>query len=776
MKHRYLIALCVLFCLCAPQLVAEDQQQTFVLGNSLVKVTSYGYHEESPITVALVLSGGGARGFAHIPIIEAIERHGIPVDMVLGTSMGSLVGGLYAAGYSPGDMRRLIRSYDMVELFALPAQSPVRVLPMPLRRDRDNLFVLGFDEGGLGSTSGIIGDQRILHMLNDTLSRVSGITDFDKLAIPFRCIGADLASGERIIFSEGSLVTAIRSSISIPLVFTPYPVGDRMVIDGGIVDNMPVNLAREMGADIVIAVDVNAVDYEISNEELDSITAILAQLVVILTKNTVIPQNELADLLITPELTEHDILDFLAVDEIIAVGQQSALKHESDFARLADHISTFRPLQPKDPNRYGPYFSLPDVYVERVSHRAIGNYQDSQMPLDLSLFDEFVGFPLDTMQKNRLNHLFEQLRDSGSFATVTYDYTDAKQGKGNTTYGNLTILTRQFPPKRSTISAGVFGAISLVIPRDDALRFHFTPDFALRYYRYELFDSDTMLTVTLSNDDALTFSSQLQTAVTPRIDAEVRAGYVTGGIHPLNLRDVQRELDVRDRMITSELLFAYQPSFEALFTLSADFDYIWYGESVIGRKAAIVSVRSEGVYTTLPYRFFPRSGFRFDYQAVAELSDPLGYRIEARLQKSIPLGDRNVISFDLHAGSAHVTHPRKQSYFDYGGSRGIPSYPAHTLVDDMVLGRIKYHRWVTTALPQVVLQAMVTVSSRGDSVFDLLSQESPFTCNAGLPFSSLGPIEYSGSLAAGLAFENIDLLFGVALDNHLQTSIFFEVL
>ncbi len=775
MKHRSLIVIGVLLCLCATHLIADDQPRTFVLGNSLMQVTSYGYHEDAPIKIALVLSGGGARGFAHIPIIEAVERHGIPIDMVLGTSMGSLVGGLYAAGYSPGDMRRLIQSYDMVELFALPAQSPVRVEPMPLRRDRDNLFVLGFDEGGLGSTSGIIGDQRILHMLNDSLSRVAGITDFDKLAIPFRCIGADLASGERIIFSEGSLVTAIRSSISIPLVFTPYPVGDRMVIDGGIVDNMPVQLAREMGADIVIAVDVNAVDYEISNEELDSITAVLTQLIVILTKNTVIEQNELADLLITPELHEHDILDFLEVDEIIAVGENSALQHDADFSRLAEHISTIRPLRIKDPDRYGPYFSLPDVYVDRVSHQTIGTYQN-QISLDLSLFADFVGYPLDNTKKKELNQRFEQLRNSGMFATVSYDYTDAKPGKANTTYGNLTILTRQFPRKRSTISAGVFGAVSLVIPSDDAVRFHFTPDFALRYYQYELFDSDTTFMAMLSNDDALTFASLLETALTDHIDAGLRAGYVTGGIHPLNLRDARRELDVRDRMVTSELLFTYRPNLDAMYTVAADFDYIWYGESVIGREAAIVSLRTEGVYTTLPYRFFPRSGFRFDYQAVAEIGNPFGYRIEGRLQNSIPLGDRNVIAFDLHAGSSHVTHPRKQSYFDYGGSRGVPSYQAHTLVDDMVIGRLKYQHWVTTSLPQVVLQAMFTVSSRGESVFDLLSQEAPFVCNAGLPFSSLGPIEYSGSLAAGIAFENIDVLFGVALDNHLQTAIFLEVL
>ena len=259
LKNKVLILsiFALLFVVMTPSYAATVSKQ-LVLGEDIIEIEVYNtkaVRSEVKPVIALVLSGGGARGFAHIPVIEALEQAGIPIDMVLGTSMGSLIGGLYAAGYSPGDMRRLIESYDMVELFALSALPPLRTAPQALRRDRDNLFVLGFDSGGLGTAAGIIGDQRILHMLNDSLSRVSGITHFDDLAIPFRCIGTDLATGQRIIFSEGSLASAIRASISIPLVFTPYPLYDRLIVDGGLVDNMPAELARQMGADIVIAVD-----------------------------------------------------------------------------------------------------------------------------------------------------------------------------------------------------------------------------------------------------------------------------------------------------------------------------------------------------------------------------------------------------------------------------------------------------------------------------------------------------------------------------------------
>ena len=777
-KSLSLLILMLIFMLIG-QLLFADTAKTFRIGNELYSVTSYGRQFElkgDAPKVALVLSGGGARGFAHIPVIEAVERHGIPIDLVLGTSMGSLVGGLYSAGYSPGDMRRLIASYNMVELFALSALPPLKTEPLPLRRARDNLFVLGFDSGGLGMASGIVGDQRILQMLNDSLSRVAGISDFDDLAIPFRCIGTDLATGQRIVFSEGSLVTAIRSSISIPLVFTPYPVGDRLLIDGGLVDNMPIALARELGADIVIAVDVNAVDYEVSNEELESLTAILAQLIVILTKNTVISQSELADVLFTPKLEEHGILDFDKVDEIIAVGERSVIDHALDLALLAKRIGHFRDLEPRNPGRYGPYFSLPDVYVKSVSHREVGAATEYHDSLDLAIFSNFVGKPLDTLRKRELGILFENLRTSGSYATVTYNYTEAELGKAREVWGNLEIQTRRFARRLSTVSAGVFGSTSLSFDSNQQPGVHFTPDFAVRYTRFELFDTPTTLSVQVANDDALNVDATVRHQFRPKFDFGFALGYVTGGIHPLNLRHAEDRIDTRDRMITSELSVQFRPSTQALARMVGDLDYIWYGETSVGREALIPSVRLEGIYTTLPYRFFPSNGVKFEYSAKVEVNDPFGYRLEARFQRAFPVGPQDTLMIDFHAGTSHVSNPRSESYFDYGGSRGVPSYPSHTLVGDMLVARIKHTHWITQSAPQFVIQSMVTASSRGEHVHEIMSTADPYPLHRRTPFSSLQEIEFSGSLALGVAFENLDLLFGVALDDSLRLSIYLEVL
>ena len=755
------------------------EYRSLTLGDSQIVITTYGLspaQRNLQPKVALVLSGGGARGFAHIPIIEAVERAGIPIDMVLGTSMGSLVGGLYAAGYSPGDMRRLIASYDMVELFALSALPPVPLDPTPLRRNRDNLFVIGFDRGGIGAASGILGDQRILQMLNDSLSRVAGIVDFNDLAIPFRCIGTDLVTGEKIIFSSGSLVTAIRASISIPLVFTPYPVDGRMVIDGGLVDNMPVDLAKQMGADIVIAVDVNAVDYDVTAKELESLTSILSQLVVILTKNTVVDQAAGADLLLTPALLDHGILDFAAVDEILLVGEAEASLHLEDFSRIARTIETTRSLRVLDPDRYGPYFSLPDVFVRTVSHRSLqGEEFESSSGFDLSPFNRFAGFPLDAMRKSQLNELFDELRLSGNYATVSYDYTNAGLGRSGSVWGNLEIQTRQFAPRKSSVSAGVFGTISLVFFPETTSSFEFKPDFSLSYSLYKVFDTPTTWSVKVSNDDALHVSNLFMYDFSDNWKIGNQISYHSGGMHPLNLRSSFMDEQMQDRMFSTEFILQYQPSPRFLVQTVALFDYLWFGDPSLDYDGLVPSVHVETVYTTMPFGFFPHRGFRVDLSLDAEYKVELGYTVESKLQKVFPLGEQDALWIDFHGGASLTHVPRKDSYLDFGGSLGMPTYPSATLVDDMLLARLKHLHWFADKPVGLVFQSMVTVGTYGEMVSDLLT-DNPTLANLAAPFSTLGPLEASASVALGFSFETLDLLFGCAIDTDLKVSVFLEVL
>src|SRR6476659_1019133 len=207
--------------------------------------------------IGLALGGGGARGIAHISVLREIERQHIPIDCIAGTSMGSLVGGLYASGVSVDQMEHLVASTDWPRLFDDSIDRPERSFRRKLD-DRDHLATLGVGVRGgeLRVSPGLLQGERILGMLERETLGVSTIDDFDRLPIPFRAVATDLNSGEAVVLGRGSLPMAMRASMSIPGVFQPAEVDGRVLVDGGLADQVPIDVVRAMGADIVIAVDV----------------------------------------------------------------------------------------------------------------------------------------------------------------------------------------------------------------------------------------------------------------------------------------------------------------------------------------------------------------------------------------------------------------------------------------------------------------------------------------------------------------------------------------
>ena len=209
--------------------------------------------------IGLVLSGGGARGAAHIGVIRALEQMHVPIDAVAGTSMGAVVGGLYAAGLSGDEIAGVFRSLDWQDL--LRDRAPRKDLVY--RRKQDDRSFLA--SGGLGIRAddgvvlplGLVQGQKITQVLRNATMRVADVQDFDKLPTPFRALATDLENGDPVVLRSGDLATVLRASMSAPGVLAPVEIGGRLLVDGGLVDNLPVDLAREMGVDVVIAVDVS---------------------------------------------------------------------------------------------------------------------------------------------------------------------------------------------------------------------------------------------------------------------------------------------------------------------------------------------------------------------------------------------------------------------------------------------------------------------------------------------------------------------------------------
>src|SRR5689334_13838836 len=213
-----------------------------------------------PLKIGLALGGGGARGVAHIGVIRKLEELHIPIDYVVGTSMGSIIGGLYACGYTPDEMEKLIKSIHWDTLFQ---DAPDRK-DQSFRQKEDDFdhlipleFGLNFRKGGLLLPPGLIAGSKLGYILENATLPCT-VPDFDHLRIPFRAVATDIQTGKPYVMAKGDLGRAIRASMAIPAIFTPVELDGHLLIDGGEAENLPVQTTRAMGADVVIAVNVGS--------------------------------------------------------------------------------------------------------------------------------------------------------------------------------------------------------------------------------------------------------------------------------------------------------------------------------------------------------------------------------------------------------------------------------------------------------------------------------------------------------------------------------------
>jgi NTE family protein len=281
---------------------------------------------EPPGCIGLVLGGGGARGAAHIGVLRVLERERIPVCAIAGTSMGAIVGSLYATGYSPDEIEAVLSAVDWADVFD---DDPLRA-ELPMRRKQEELryllgFKLGLRDGRILLPRGVVQGQKLHLLLRRLLLPSWQVAHFDELPIPFRCVGTDIGRGEGVVFESGDLATAVRASMSVPGAFAPIRVDGRLMVDGGIYNNVPVDVVRGMGADRIIAVDVGA---PLEPEEaLDSPFAISMQMLTLLMNERthfVLQAMQPGDIALRPDLGDIGSADFDRAARAVPAGEAAA--------------------------------------------------------------------------------------------------------------------------------------------------------------------------------------------------------------------------------------------------------------------------------------------------------------------------------------------------------------------------------------------------------------------------------------------------------------------
>lgn len=273
--------------------------------------------------IGLVLGGGGARGAAHIGVLQVLEREHIPICRIAGTSMGSIVGGLYSAGYTAEEMESVVGHLDWKDLFS---DDPERAEEPMRRKDADYRYLLNFEvgykDGHIVTPAGVVQGQKLLLLLRRLLVSTWNVEDFDALPVPFRAVATDIVAGKPVVFSHGDLPLAIRSSMSVPGAFAPTNVEGKLLVDGGLMDNVPIDVVREMGADRLIVVDVGSPLAEEST--LTNPVALLNQMVSALMAEKTARQLAALkdeDILIRPALGKLGAGEFNRAEEAIAIGR-----------------------------------------------------------------------------------------------------------------------------------------------------------------------------------------------------------------------------------------------------------------------------------------------------------------------------------------------------------------------------------------------------------------------------------------------------------------------
>lgn len=366
-------------------------------------------------SVGLVLSGGGAKGAAQLRVIKAIEEAGIPIDYIAGTSIGSIIGGLYAVGYSIDEIEELYTSMNWFDIF-MDRNAREEQLFANKQKDDAYMFDVLLSTDDISMPSGIVRGDKFMDQLNELLLGYQHIDSFDKLPIPFACVSYDMNTGSEYVARGGSLSRAIRASMSIPGVFKPVRYNDMVLVDGGVYNNFPVDVVREMGADIVIGVDLS--DGIRTDGDIENMILIFEQLTTFLGREKYEANLKMCDYYIHPEIAPYTAASFTqeAVDSLVQRGQREADRHREGLWELRKEIGLPDDYMPKKRGKHYSEDAL--LRIGNISLRGFSNYERKIISKYLDLK------PYTTVTRKEFNHNIEQIKNAIGFDFVRYSLSN----------------------------------------------------------------------------------------------------------------------------------------------------------------------------------------------------------------------------------------------------------------------------------------------------------------------------------------------------------------
>ncbi len=361
--------------------------------------------------IGLVLEGGGALGLAHIGVLQWLYEHHVPVDLVAGTSMGGLVGGIYATGSTPDQIQQLIQNVDWDQ--ALSGQLPFRDLSY--RRKEDAIeFPTRLEFGlrkGIQLPAGFNSGQQVSFILDHVALPYSEIKSFNDLPTPFACVATDLTTSKQHVFHDGSLALALRATMSLPGIFTPVRSGNQLYADGGLLNNLPVDVAQSMGAQLTIAVYLQTASFN-PKQPLNTFSVLGQSLSVMIAANE-LKSMQMADVLVTVPLDKYTALDYDKAAEIVRAGYEAAESKQTILSKLAVDDASWKEYIARREKRTLAV-PVPQFLEVTGTTPALANRIQRRLGPD-------VGRPVE---QDNLEQQFTRIAGSGRFATLNYSMTE----------------------------------------------------------------------------------------------------------------------------------------------------------------------------------------------------------------------------------------------------------------------------------------------------------------------------------------------------------------
>ena len=719
-----------------PPVVSEEEPaaEEVVETTAEEPVEAPALEDESPVQqdrprVALVLSGGGAKGIAHIPIIEALERYGIPIDKVFGTSMGALIGGLYSAGLSPAEMKAIVTGNDLTKLFtSFQSEGYTEVLDA---FDYSSNNVLSISLGqGIGGVSGFIDDYLVLNFLNSCIGNVPDDINFDTdLVIPFECNASDMLTGDEIVFTEGSLLTAMRSSMSLPLVFEPVVLGDGTVLmDGGIVSNYIVHRAVLEGYDIIIVVTLDGYGKnKLTVENYSSLSGVAGGTLSIVLNNVSKYEVELADYWFSPDMTGYGTLSFGAAEGILDRGYKEVEEQQAKFEDLASLFTEDQKVY-KDPERTGEYYTK---FPER--------HKDEYLSTKEYKHEDLLG-------RTRLSL---GLYGSGGYGFY-FNPSNTYEKTQRALYPTLSLRAFIKDISRSRFSFDI--RLKMSLNRTTNLSFltlySITPESSERLYaiarlRTEVgsrtFMTDKSATIRFNEIEGLV-GLDLGTMLTNENNHTIQMYFSAD-----NTWDVSNEMEAEDEDFNNP--YAFSPS----ATLAAVY-YPDYQNGFFSQAGARVDFLGKFGYNTRAKHFFYNIGLAGEF--------------------NLMISQRVSVWVDATAYSARGSLLLRSTFDEYGGWNGMPGYAAGSLMAEYIMGGLGVQVTLKEGFASSFLSLIIRGGIRSDVQYGW-SNVSEF--DSDIPFSDLDVWDYGASVGYGFSTPVGDIIFGAGFNNKLQLALYIEL-